>query len=272
MKDKKTSISVLLPTRGRTDALQRSVMSLVHTVSDPTDIELMLGFDNDDTDTSQWFIDNVISDLDQAGVAYSVLEFEPLGYIRLNEYVNRLAAESQGSWLMFWNDDAVMQSRGWDQEIHKHDGHFRVLRMPTHREHPYAIFPILPKQWHDIFGYISDHQISDAWVSQIAYLLDIMQNIPVEVVHDRHDLTGNNNDATFKKRVMLEGRPEDARDFNHISWRNRRMNDAARICETLEKQGVTMDWFRAVIAGQQDPWAKMMSDEFDPNRQLKRYK
>jgi hypothetical protein len=266
------AISVLLPTRGRTDALQRSIMSLVDTVADASCIELMLGFDSDDTETSSWFLENLAPLLDRASVYYTVMEFEPIGYVRLNEYVNTLAANSQGQWLMFWNDDAVMETQGWDQEICRHDGHFRVLRMPTHRDHPYAIFPILPRAWHDLFGYVSAHQISDAWVSQVAYMLDIMHNIDVRVIHDRHDLTGNNGDDTYHERIMLEGRPSDPRDFNHVTWRKRRMADALRICEMLESQGQAMSWFRSVLSGQQNPWAKMTSEEFDPNRQLTVFK
>ena len=41
-------IAVLLPTRGRTDALARSIMGLFNRAVDPQNIHLMLGFDNDD--------------------------------------------------------------------------------------------------------------------------------------------------------------------------------------------------------------------------------
>ena len=266
------SISVLLPTRGRTDALARSIMSLLHTCSLPDTVEILLAFDDDDADSVRYFQEYIAGEINDMGATYIAMQTPRLGYVRLNEYVNLLAKHSQGRWLMFWNDDAVMQSKAWDSRIREHDGHFRVLRMPTHREHPYAIFPIVPRTWYELFGYISDHQISDAWVSQIAYMLDIMHNIDVTVVHDRHDLTGNNADATFQQRVMLEGRPTDPRDFNYITWRNRRVNDAGRICERLESQGQDMSWFRAVIAGQQDPWAKMTSAEYDPNRQLTVFK
>jgi hypothetical protein len=266
------AVSILLPTRGRTDALRRSVQSLVDTVADPESVEILFGFDEDDVASSSWFIDELAPELDQAGITYTQMEFEPMGYVRLNEYVNALAAAAAGRWLMFWNDDAVMETSGWDREIIQHDGHFRVLRMPTHRDHPYAIFPIVPREWHALFGYVSAHQISDAWVSQIAYMLDIMHNIDVKVTHDRHDLTGNNDDSTYKQRVMLEGRPSDPRDFNHISWRRRRMQDALTICKSLESQGQTMTWFRSVMDGTQDPWAKMTSQEYDPNRQLAVFK
>jgi hypothetical protein len=195
-----------------------------------------------------------------------------MGYIRLNEYVNALAEVAAGDWLMFWNDDAFMESADWDTEIAKHTGKFCCLRMPTHNLHPYAIFPIVPKKWHELFGYLSSHQISDAWISQISYMLDIMVTVPIKVVHDRHDLTGNNHDETFKNRPMLEGNPNHPRDFNHVEWRKRRFQDAVTINAHLESIGQSTEWFQNVVEGKQPPWEKMCGPEFDPNHQLMQYK
>lgn len=269
--EKLPSLSVLLPTRGRTTALKTSLNSLLVNAEHAAGIEFLLAFDDDDTASYQYFMDEIAPMVDEHHSHYTCFGFQRLGYIRLNEYVNYLAARSQGKWLMFWGDDAIMQTQDWDQRILEVD-RFRVLRIPTHNQHPYAIFPIVPRAWFDLCGHISAHQLSDSWVSQIAYLLDIMHNIDVTVIHDRFDLTGNNGDDTWKNRPMLEGRPEDPRDFNHVSWRNRRTNDAARICDMLEQQGEDMSWFRGVIAGTQDPWAKMVSAEYDPNHQLKVFK
>lgn len=246
-------------------------MSLVETAAKADSLQLLLAFDDDDEQGQQYFVDKIAPRLDDNGVNYTSLVFERMGYTRLNEYVNGLAEQARGRWMMFWNDDAVMETQGWDREIVKHDGNFSVLRMPTHNEHPYAIFPIVPSEWYDIFGYLSDHQISDAWISQIAYMLDIMTNIDVKVVHDRHDLTGNNLDETFKERQMFEGNPSDPRDFNHVSWRQRRWLDADRICRKLQVDGRDMSWFLAVKEGRQDPWEKMMSAEYDPNKQIARF-
>jgi len=33
-----------------------------------------------------------------------------------------------------------------------------------------------------------------------------------------------------------------------------------------------MSWFRGVVTGTQDPWAKMISTEYDPNHQLTLFK
>lgn len=272
MIDNETAVSVLLPTRGRTEALKTSLMSLITRANRPDSIEYMLGFDNDDGESLEYFQDEIAPEIEAVGSDFAVVEFEPMGYIRLNQYVNTLAGASHGRWLMFWNDDAIMNSADWDLKITAHDGTFCVQRMPTHNQHPYAIFPIVPRAWYDLFDYISAHQISDAWVSQIAYMLNIMTDVDISVTHDRHDLTGNNDDETYRNRPYLEGNSANPADFNHRTWRIRRTKDAGRIAEYCESQGQRMQWWHDVIKGKQDPWARMLSPECDPNRQVAQWR
>ena len=141
----------------------------------------------------------------------------------------------------------------------------------THRCHPYAIFPIVPREWYYLFNRLSAHQLSDAYLSQVAYMTGIMQNIDVEVLHDRFDLTGNNNDATFKHRPMLEGNHLDPRDFNYPTNRQQRLEDANKIAWFLQATGQDTSWFTRVVSGAQDPWEFMTSQHQDPNGQLKVY-
>lgn len=250
--------------------LKTSLLSLADKADDATGIEMLLAFDDDDTASSSWCQEHILPELEQRSVSFTVMQFPRLGYIRLNEYINALAKYAKGDWLMFWGDDAVMLSQGWDTRITEVRD-FRVLRIPTHNHHPYAIFPIVPKEWTDLFGYMSAHQLSDSWVSQVGYLLDIVKNIDVEVLHDRFDITGNNKDSTWENRPMLEGNPSDPRDFNHVNWRNRRVSDAAKIAAYLKGKGEDMTWFDNVLKGTQDPWAKMTSPEYDPNKQIARF-
>jgi hypothetical protein len=257
MTDKPVAISMLLPTRGRTHSLKTALLTLAELADDPGQIEMLLAFDDDDSVSYQWFADNIAPQLDALGVRYTAMGFERLGYIRLNEYLNVLAQSAQGDWLFFWGDDAVMKSQGWDSRILEQAGRFRVLRMPTHNGHPYAIFPIVPRQWFEMFGYLSPHQLTDTWCSYIGYMLDIMQDIDVDVLHDRADLTGNNNDETFQNRPMLEGNPHDPRDFYHANWNQRRMQDADRLAAMLRDQGEDVTWWDRCKSGQQDPFAKM---------------
>lgn len=246
-------------------------MTLATLAADRDQLQILLAFDNDDEISFTWFNQNVAPQLDQLNVEYSAFGFERLGYIRLNEYLNTLAQHATGDWLLFWGDDAIMHSQDWDRKITEVK-RFQILRMPAHRQHPYAIFPIIPRAWVDLFGYISPHQLTDSWVSQVAYMLDIMHNIEVEITHDRFDLTGNNHDDTFKNRPMLEGNATDPRDFNHPGWRQRRLDDAKKLAAHLRAQGYDMSWFDRVLVGQQDPWEKMTSAEYDPNHQIARLK
>lgn len=265
-------VSVLLPTRGRTDALLRSVSSLLSLAKHGDKIEILYGVDNDDTDVLKYIQEDIAKAWPQSDHNNKVLVFDRLGYGRLNQYVNTLAKHANGRWLMFWNDDALMQTQDWDSEITAHDDDFVVQRIPTHNNHPYAIFPIVPMTWFRLLGHLSPHQISDAWISQTAYMLGIMRNINVSVLHDRHDLTGNNLDQTYKERVMFEGRPEDPRDFNHIDWRIRRVSDAIKLAWYMQQRGHDISWFQKVMQGQQNPWEWMCGPEQDPNRQLSQHK
>ena len=265
-------IAVLLPTRGRTDALQRSVMGLVNRATDLKSIKLMFAFDNDDTIGLAYFTTELQPWLDQKAVAYTAMQFEPLGYSRLNEYINTLANNVSADWMFFWNDDAIMESTGWDREIAKHTGEFKLLAVHTHRDHPYSIFPIVPREWFDHLGYMSPHPLTDAWLSQIAFQLDIWKRIEVYVTHDRHDLTGNNQDDTYKQRhmEMLEGNPNNPKDFHNTSWVYLRMKETELLSVYMAERGLDNSWWTNVKAGTQDPWEKLKIA--DVNKQMAHFR
>lgn len=263
-------IAILLPTRGRAESLERSIRSLVDNADKMQRVQLMFGFDDDDTVGAAHFTEVVQPYLDKKKINYTALSFEPMGYIRLNEYVNELARSSDARWLVFWNDDAIMHSKSWDTSIMSYDGKFKLLAFDTHNKHPYSIFPIVPREWLDLLGYLSPHQISDGWLSQQAYMLDIMERTDINVEHDRFDLTGNNHDETFKNRPMLEGNPLDPRDFHSKQNINLRHEDCAKLAEYLEKErGMNMKFFADIFRGTQDPWEKLKIN--DVNKQMMQF-
>lgn len=264
------NIAILLPTRGRAESLERSIRSLVENADDISTVQFMFGFDNDDSVGVEHFNKVIQPYLDQHDISYTAMSFRPMGYIRLNEYVNELARTSDAQWLVFWNDDAIMHSAHWDTDIYKYTGQFKLLAFDTHNRHPYSIFPIVPREWLDLLGYLSPHQISDGWLSQQAYLLDIMERTDINVEHDRFDLTGNNHDETYQNRPMLEGNPNDPRDFHHTDQIRLRHEDAAKIAQYLEKEkGVSMKFFADVFRGTQDPWEKLKIN--DVNKQMMQF-
>jgi hypothetical protein len=262
-------IAVLLPTRGRTAALTLSLQSLLQKANNLNNIQLLLGLDNDDTVGINHFQEELQPWLDNLDVDYDVLSFEPMGYGQLHNYVNTLAQNSSADWMFFWNDDAVMETQGWDDEIINHTGEFKLLAVHTHKDHPYSIFPIVPRAWLDVIGHLSMHSMNDAWLSQNAYCLDIWKRIDVAVLHDRADLTGNNLDVTYKQRELLEGNPQNPRDFHNSNNILLRMQECDKIADYLRSQGQDCTFWDNVKLKKQDPWERLK--ENDVNGQMRQF-
>lgn len=258
-KNKPGVITILLPTRGRTLMLKRSLESLISLASDPSSIELLLGIDEDDQDVREYIQTEIAPVLRQHGIECRANVFRPLGYENLHVYVNTLAANATGDWLFFWNDDGIMTTPCWDDIIRSYTGQFKLLApRDNHNGHPYAIFPIVPRDWFLLIDHLSQNAQNDAWLSHIAYMLDIFERIDVEFIHDRADLTGNNDDSTFQNRKYMEGNPEDPRDFGHPSMQQARVATASKIAWFLERIGQSTAWWDSVVAGTQNPFEKMV--------------
>ena len=263
-----TKISILLPSRGRTDILERSIMSLINTADDIKSVEFLLAFDKDDPESSKHFVENIAPKISEVGSKFFAFEFDPMGYGNLHKYLNKLGKFAKAPWWVFWNDDAVMKDHSWDTVISSQSDKFCIQAFDTHNLHPYSIFPIVPRAWFDLLGHLSQHPLNDAYISQIAWMLDIMVRIPIKVDHERYDLTGKNKDSTFENRVIYEGNIHHPLDFNHVSNRKLRLDDAGKVATYLESKGYDMSNWIDIIKNNGDPWKKMLDS--DVNNQVKR--
>lgn len=265
MTNKTHSIAVLLPTRGRTDSLSQSVHSIINTAKNVDGIHIVFGFDNDDEIGLNFFINNLQPELDEKEINYTALTFDSMGYEGLNHYYNALANIADADWLFVWNDDCIMNTKNWDQVIEKYNGKFLVLKVHTHNEHPYSIFPIVPAVWVETLGQLSRHQMIDAEMSQLGYMVDIVQIVDIDVTHDRTDLTGNKSNEPPKPRVRYEGNPNSPLDFHNINYIRLRIDDADKLANVLKSMGVDTTFWENVKARTQDPWEKLKKN--DVNRQ-----
>lgn len=253
-----STISVLLPTRGRREVLKSSLESLIAKAKNPEKVELLLGIDEDDDGAREYIEKEIAPMLREHRVECRANIFKPLGYENLHVYVNTLAGSATGDWLFFWNDDGVMVTDGWDEVIRSYTGQFKLLApRDNHNGHPYAIFPIVPRDWFMLVDHLSQNAQNDAWLSHIAYMLDIFERIDVEFIHDRADITGNNDDPTFQNRKYMEGNPSDPKDFGHPSMQQARVATAYKIAWFLNRIGQHSTWWDNVVAGKQDPFEKM---------------
>jgi hypothetical protein len=263
------SIAVLLPTRSRTTALTDSVTSIVERAHDCSCIQILFGFDNDDAMGLDHFEGVIQPFLDEHNVSYYAQAFESMGYAGLNRYYNHLSKSASADWLFVWNDDAVMNTLDWDQVIESYTGQFKLLKVHTHNEHPYSIFPIVPKAWYDLFGHLSRHQMIDAELSQMAYVLDVMQVIDVDVTHNQVELTKDATDP-LKPKIRFEGNPANSYDFHNPAVQQQRYRDCDLIATHMKTLDLDTTWWGRVKLGQQDPWEKLKL--LDVNKQMTQFK
>jgi len=244
------NITILLPTRKRVTTLKKSIESLINTAKHSERLQFLFAIDEDDLDTINFLKSSHYPN-------QTVITFKPMGYENIHKYNNTLALYSQGKWLMFFNDDALMKTYNWDVKIMDRGSNFRVLRVREQTSHPYAIFPIFLKDWFILLDHISLHGQNDAWISEIAYSLDIMRNIDIEIVHDRADITGNNNDETFKARKYNEGNPNDPNDLHSERMQNLKLKDIQKIAWYLNKIGQKSEAWELVLAKKRDPFIRL---------------
>ena len=212
------TISLLLPTRKRTKLVHKMVKRLIKLAKKPSNLEILIAIDDDDQESIDYFNSQEWNGmLAKHNIQNKVLVSERHGYIALYKYVNALGLEAQGDWLFFINDDCVFETKNWDKIIERNTGYFGVLRAQSNHNHPFALFPIIPKRWVEEFGMVSAVNHSDWWVYNCAARVGQLRQIPIQITHNRMDITGLNDDETYAEQdYSTDGRdPTNPADYSH---------------------------------------------------------
>lgn len=180
------TISVLLPTRGRPAPLVESITSLRELALDPGRLEVMVAVDFDDPDSADAAT--------EIGADYLWVTPDRHGYHQLHLYVNHLAANASGDWLLLWNDDARMLTASWDAVVQAEDP--GVLWPLSNDSAGCNTFPIWPRSWTAAMGHVSLSPHCDSWIQHIGEALGLQRRVDIEIVHQRADLTGGHDDQT----------------------------------------------------------------------------
>lgn len=180
-------ISILLPSRGRPEALKESVASLRTHAHQPVLVDVLVAADPDDPIT--------VAAARQCDAAVWVAPVR-YGYSALHEYVNVLASMASSDWLLLWNDDARMLAPGWDERVAEAPA---GVLWPRHNGSPYLnVFPVVHRSVVETLGHFSLSPHCDSWMQDVATAARIHHKINVEVLHDRCDLTGGHDDQTYR--------------------------------------------------------------------------
>jgi hypothetical protein len=151
---------------------------------------------------------------------------ERYGYAGLHHYVNHLAAMATGTWLFLWNDDAKMLTPHWDKVVAEHE---ETIIWPEHNDRicwECNIFPIWPRRWTHHVGHVALNAHCDTWVQDVGNLLGHTGvHDKLTIIHDRYDLTGGHDDATYRERVYTKEA--------YLQQEDARLADAEKIKEII---------------------------------------
>lgn len=182
-------ITLLCPSRGRVASLRSSVTGARALASDPDLVDVVVVADPDDLETVQ-----AAAELR----CRCLVAPERFGYARLHEYYNLAAGVSRDGWLMLWNDDAQMMTGAWDEVIASQGP---GMLWPGHNDSAHNhcnLFPVWPSLWTTAAGRVAGDIHVDSWLQEIGSGLERQWHIPLEVHHDRADVTGGHHDQTWE--------------------------------------------------------------------------
>ena len=193
-------ITVLLPTRKRTAMVKKSITTVLELATDPSRLHIAIAYDSDDAESETYFGSNEWKSLvENTSATQEVHEINRLGWTALHEYYNFLATNIDSEWYFIWNDDAFMQTQGWDQEIWENKNYNSLISMESNGKRPDStLFPCMPKLWIDTFGMIGMNPV-DQWIQDITYEIGCYKRINAKIFHDHFQFTGNNNDEVYQE-------------------------------------------------------------------------
>jgi hypothetical protein len=187
-------ISVLLPTRERSELARQSIESLGE------GLEVLLYVDEDDPQ---------IEDYDRLLDA-KVIKGKRVGYHGMHDMVNQLAKQATGDWLLLWNDDALMHTQDWQWHI-PIAGKPEVLNIFNSNDQV-NLFPLISRSMYEAMGHYSLSAHCDSWVQDIANEIGIHTYIPdinVEHLRDRlNDETKQHSQGAYAQTSPLHVSPQ----------------------------------------------------------------
>jgi len=106
-------VSVLIPTNNRIGSLQSSLESLSENIEQRARVEILVRADNDDQQTIKFLEAN-------PKLWSLMIHGDVTGYENLHLIYDELFRMARGQFMFIWQDDALMQTKGWDAKVMEH--------------------------------------------------------------------------------------------------------------------------------------------------------
>ena len=181
-------VSVVFPSRGRSDTLLPKAFNTLQELADNPDlVEYGVAHDPDDPDTG---------DVARSYGAWVYVSPTRLGWAGNKTYFAKLFERSVGEWMVPWGDDGLMLTPGWDTLIRNSP------RGVLHLQGGVAGHNVFPAVHRDVLKAIGEHCPSphqDTWLTEVAEEAGVLHSVDIRILEDRFDVTGNNRDKTWEE-------------------------------------------------------------------------
>jgi len=220
-------ISILIPTRKRPHNIQRLWDSIVRTVRNPLDIELVLYIDEDD------------DSYDNIKVPFKKVSGKR---IVLSDMWNVCAKEACYDIMMYCGDDIVFRSKNWDRKVIETFDQFEDKiayvfgRDGSVHDRIYGTHGFVHRNWFKALGYICppvfSGDYSDTWINVVARLIDRHIYIDIFTEHMHPDFAKTELDDTYREKYdrMIKDKTADI----YFSMANERYDDAAKLRKVMK--------------------------------------
>lgn len=225
-------LSIMYPTRGRSEILKRVIDRFQDTIGKQIPIEICIKIDTDDVETIK-----AIQEVDYKNVRFLISDREK-GYESMGKYWNDLVNISNGIYLMLWNDDAWLDTPGNLAEIllSRNKDLPCIIRSEARGEVCYfrCIHWSIWDRIRDMHGYRGDRHIFEGVIYVDLYFMD----------HVRHSIRGHVSPEEYD---LLEFEATATYEYSH--WEHDRVvgshnnyNESKEVAELIEKVGYEKGW------------------------------
>lgn len=191
-------ISFSMPVRKHYEMTIKSIQTLVDNVDDITRIEVILRLDVDD--------DLMLSKYDDIIKTFPKLQIKKVvgerygGWVDNYKFHTEACEIAEGEFLQLWADDGIMMTKGFDTIINdKYSGKVCVCSWKDTGN--WTCFPMISKKIFDLTCSFGKTTFCDCYLVDIGTGCDIyFYDESIYTLHDRYDLTGNNNHEEYKEQ------------------------------------------------------------------------
>lgn len=226
-------VSVLLPTRGRSQSLCEAIDSIYSLAKDKGSCEFILKIDDDDLETQA-----TAKALSAIIPLKMIVSPRGNGYHDMHHWVNEMSSLATGDWLFLFNDDARMKTHDWDKlltDMHVVESIegisdicvlvLNTLNRPHARE-----FMLVRRSLYQILGHYSLSPHNDRWMYAVANMLNVTFEFQIDIEHRDQQMSDEVREHVLAAYTVTSG------TLNSLEAIRGKIKDSLTLLEYLESK------------------------------------